>query len=80
MTVAEILTSLNGEGNAVPWVELQGVRVYPKLDFPALSGTPPKVNLTSVTAIKLFLNTETGELKSFLAKTVDSDEGRRLNA
>ena len=70
ITVREILDSLNGKGKNEPWTEISGIGV--------LSSAKILGNLviddTQKLALKLFVHSKTGELKSFIAKLTDAPE------
>lgn len=75
-TVRAILDQLNnGAGRDTPWVPLLGVNF---LSF-AQVNPPSEINVTNNgLVLKAFINTNTGEVKTFLAKWTDAPETNQL--
>lgn len=69
LTINEILSGLNGSSVAGPWVELPGVNGIPVVSINGPSNIV--VSFNSAYVVKTFINSETAEIKSFLAKSID---------
>jgi hypothetical protein len=75
-SIRAILDELNGKGKNEPWVELPG---YSTLQGAAIQKKNQIDFITMATALKLFVNNKTGELKSYVAKWVDDNASQLLS-
>ena len=70
--IKKIIKHLNDETDSTKWEEAEGYHAFPSVTFKP--GGEINVNMGQVSVVKLFINHETGELKSYFHKFAAKDE------
>ena len=74
-TIKAILDNLNGPDQTTPWVPLLGVNFLSTAQI----NPPNEININSEgLVLKAFINLNTGEIKTYLAKWTDAPETNQL--
>ena len=73
-TIEQILTELNNQGAGM-WIALEGYYGLPGLK---IEDNGSVANGKDIIVGKVFVNTATGEIKTFVAKTLDIPEREKL--
>lgn len=77
-TIATILEVLNGEGNTGPWVEVTGFYMTNQGSIQIKDTVTTITKKDEALAVKYFVHTETGEIKTYIAKWLDDPEASQL--
>lgn len=78
MTTVEILNELNRGLPTQEWSEVISAHAFPTVDFPESIPRRVSVNVSAVMVVKTFLNSRTGEVRAFLAKSINDFNERSL--